>query len=69
MVQSTTIKEIAKRCGADLCGIASVERFEHAPAGFHPKDIFPPTRSIIAFGRRVPDSAFVSEMPLSLIRH
>jgi epoxyqueuosine reductase QueG len=37
-----------------------VERFEHAPAGFHPRDIFPPTRSIIAFGRRVPDSAFAS---------
>jgi epoxyqueuosine reductase QueG len=60
MVQSTTIKEIAKRCGADLCCIASVERFEHAPAGFHPRDIFPPARSIIAFARRLPDSAFAS---------
>jgi epoxyqueuosine reductase QueG len=37
-----------------------VERFEHAPAGFHPRDIFPPTRSIIAFARRVPGSAFAS---------
>ncbi len=64
MVQSTTIKEIAKRCGADLCCIASVERFEHAPEGFHPKDIFPPTRSIVVFGRRIPDSAFASSAPV-----
>jgi epoxyqueuosine reductase QueG len=64
MVQSTTIKEIAKRCGADLGSIASVERFEHAPAGFHPRDIFPPTRSIIAFGRKIPDSAFASRAPV-----
>lgn len=64
MVQSTTIKEIAKRCGADLGFIASVERFEHAPAGFHPRDIFPPTRSIIAFGRKIPDSAFASRAPV-----
>jgi epoxyqueuosine reductase len=60
MVNSTTVKEIAKRCGADLCGIASVERFGCAPKGFHPSDIFSTTRSIIAFARRVPDSAFAS---------
>jgi epoxyqueuosine reductase QueG len=64
MVNSTTIKEIAKQCGADLCGIASVERFGRAPKGFHPGDIFQPTRSIVAFARRLPDSAFASNTPV-----
>ncbi len=64
MIASKKIKEIANRCGADLCGIASVERFRQAPEGFHPKDIYSPTRSIIAFARRVPDSALVSPAPV-----
>ena len=64
MISSKRIKEIVNRCGADLWGIASVERFKHAPKGFHPRDIYPSTRSIIAFGRRIPDSAFASPTPV-----
>ncbi|MBN1319387.1 MAG: epoxyqueuosine reductase [Thermoleophilia bacterium] len=55
-----SIKAIAKACGADLCGIAPVERFSLAPAGFHPRDVFGQTRSVVAFAVRVPDSAFAS---------
>lgn len=54
------IKGIAKDRGADLCGIAPVERFSLAPAGFHPRDIFEPTRSVVAFAVLMPDSAFAS---------
>jgi epoxyqueuosine reductase len=64
MITSKTIKKIANRCGADLCGIASVERFKQAPEGFHPIDIYPSTRSIIAFARKIPDSAFASHTPV-----
>ncbi len=64
MITSKRVKEIANRCGADLCGIASVERFEQAPKGFHPIDIYPSTRSVIAFARRIPDSAFASDAPV-----
>ena len=55
-----SIKAIAKDCGADLCGVAPVERFSLAPAGFHPRDVFEQTRSVAAFAVRVPDSAFAS---------
>ena len=52
MITSAEIKEMARRSGADLCGIAPVERFENAPAGFHPSDIYPGTKSVITFAKR-----------------
>jgi epoxyqueuosine reductase len=33
------IKEILLKLGADICGIANVERFIDAPSGFHPTDL------------------------------
>ena len=36
MITNKEVKEIAYSLGADLCGIASVERFKDAPTGFHP---------------------------------
>ena len=41
------IKEMAYSLGADICGIASIKRFEHAPKGFHPLDVYSETKSII----------------------
>lgn len=58
MTDATMIKGWATRSGADLCGIAGLDRFERAPAGFHPRDILPEARSVIAFARRVPDTVF-----------
>lgn len=64
MITSQKIKLIAHDCGADLCGVAPVARFSEAPKGFHPKDIFPETRSVIVFALRMPDSAFASKTPV-----
>ena len=36
MITNKEVKEIAYSLGADLCGIAPVERFKDAPTGFHP---------------------------------
>jgi len=38
-ITNNEIKEIAYSLGADLCGIACVERFNNAPTGFHPLDV------------------------------
>lgn len=46
-LQSTDAKRIAAELGADLCGIAPVNRFVAAPSGHHPQDIFPGCRSVI----------------------
>lgn len=48
------IKAKAISLGADACGIASVDRFDHAPKGFNPTDIFEATKSVIVFLKSIP---------------
>lgn len=48
------IKEMFFSRGADLCGIASIDRFMEAPKGFHPTDVLPTCRAVISFGCRFP---------------
>lgn len=49
---SKVVKETALKLGADLVGIASVERFEGAPKGWHPTDIVPGAKSVVSVGIR-----------------
>ena len=54
-----TNKEIKKLCrsfGADLVGVASVERFVKAPKGYHPTDVMPTAKSVISLGMVLPHS-------------
>lgn len=61
MIDSGVVKEIVKSLGADLCGIASVERFKEAPKGFHPTDIYKDCKSVIVYIKRIPsESLFIS---------
>jgi epoxyqueuosine reductase QueG len=48
------IKEIVMRLGADVCGIAGIDRFSEAPKGFHPRDVFPECKSAVVFGIALP---------------
>lgn len=43
------IKEILIKLGADICGIANVERFTNAPSGFYPTDIYKDCKSMLEF--------------------
>lgn len=52
MINSTKVKEVMKSLGADLCGIASMDRFDDAPKGYHPLDVLPSCKSVISFGCR-----------------
>ena len=52
---SGVVKRLLKDMGADLVGIASVNRFEGAPPGRGPTDFMPEARSVISFGVRLPD--------------
>jgi epoxyqueuosine reductase len=61
MIEANQIKEIAASLGTDLCGVAPVERFTNAPAGFRPSDIYPDVKSVIAFGKRFPEGVFSSQ--------
>lgn len=53
MITSQEIKAMAKRMGADIVGIGSIDRWSTAPIQMDPKQIMPKAKSIIALGFRV----------------
>jgi epoxyqueuosine reductase len=58
------IKLLAKNLGADLCGIAPVDRFNSAPDGFRPNDIYSKAKSVIAYAKRLPIEVLYAESPI-----
>jgi len=58
------IREKVLSYGADICRIARVERFEGAPEGFHPRDIFPGCKSVIVFGLALPKGLYLVDSRL-----
>ncbi len=48
------VKQIIYSYGADVCGIADIERFAAAPPGFSPSDLFRDCKSVIVFGCTLP---------------
>lgn len=67
-MNSAEVKKIVKKLGADLCGIASVDRFHDAPKGFHPLDVMPTCKSVISFGSRFPVGALTCNSPIPYTR-
>ncbi|MHC4216183.1 MAG: 4Fe-4S binding protein [Planctomycetota bacterium] len=53
MLDADTVKKEAKRLGADMVGIAPVDRWEGAPKQMDPRYIMPEAKSIIVMGFRV----------------
>jgi len=53
------VKKFAKTQGADLVGIASMDRFEGAPLQMDPRQIFPDAKSMIVFACRIPRGSLV----------
>lgn len=58
MLTSKIIKEKAKAFGADLCGIASIDRFDGVDPQRDPKSILPDATCVIGFGFRVPKGLY-----------
>lgn len=55
------IKTTASELGADICGIAPIDRFHSAPKGFHPSDIYRECQSVLVFAKKLPsESLFAS---------
>ena len=71
MINSKEVKEIMFSLGADLCGIAGLDRFEDAPKGYHPRDVLPQCRSVISFGCRFPTGTLqcTSHVPYTRVRN
>ena len=58
MINATDVKKFARKAGADLIGVASMDRFEGAPKQMDPRYIFPEAKSLIALGFRIPRGCF-----------
>lgn len=58
MLTSRQVKRAAKRMGADLVGVASLDRFEGAPKQEDPRYIFPDAKALIALAFRLPRGYF-----------
>lgn len=54
MLTSALVKKQARVLGADLVGIASMDRFEGTPRQQDPRYIFPDAKALIALGFRIP---------------
>lgn len=48
------IKAVALKMGADLVGIASMERFTGAPSGFRPVDVMPQAKTVVVMAKKMP---------------
>jgi len=62
------LKQIAKRKGADLIGIAPADRFKKAPKGHRPIDILPSAKSVIVFAKRMLYSP-IERLPYSRLEY
>lgn len=58
MLEAKEVKDYARKCGADLVGIASMDRFEGAPKQMDPRYIFPDAKALIVFAFRIPRGYF-----------
>lgn len=68
MIDNQKVKEILFGLGADLCGIAGIDRFDDAPEGYHPTDVLPTCRSVISFACRFPIGTLRCNSPVPYTR-
>lgn len=70
-ITAEQVKQKARELGADVCGIASLDRFSQAPKGYHPRDVLPTCRSVIVFGLRFPVGTLAcnNDVPYTLARN
>lgn len=54
---TAAVKAHARQSGADLVGIASIDRFEGVDPGHHPRSVMPEAQSVVVIGRRIPRGA------------
>lgn len=61
MLNKNQIKKIAYKTGADVCGVASQNRFMNAPKGFKPNDIYSKCKSVLVFAKKLPFESINAE--------
>lgn len=52
ILNASEVKQMAFELGANLCGIAPINRFDDAPAGYHPRDVLNKCESVIVLAKK-----------------
>jgi epoxyqueuosine reductase QueG len=52
IMDSNNLKQILYDLGVDICGIASIDRFNESLEGFNPVDTLPSCKAVIVFGKK-----------------
>ncbi|MBD3339364.1 MAG: epoxyqueuosine reductase [Candidatus Lokiarchaeota archaeon] len=60
MIEREKLRNKILKLGADLCGFAPIGRFENAPEGFRPIDIFKECKTVVVFAKKVPHGSLFS---------
>jgi|GEM_PF-71294 len=58
VLTAAMVKEFAKAHGADLCGIANIERFKDAPPETNPLNIMPNAKSVVVLAGRILEGSY-----------
>ena len=68
---SSDIKQVLYDLGSDLCGIASIDRFNEAPRGFHPCDVLPSCKTVVVFAKQFLSGSLhcKTTIPYTIIRN
>ena len=64
MLAAEDIKTIVLGLGADRCGIASTDRFDDAPEGFRPCDVYSKCKSVVVFLKQMPSDVINVDNPV-----
>lgn len=68
-INAAIIKEISTDLGADLAGIAPVDRFNESPQGFHPLDVLPSCKSVVVLCCRFPGDTYSDPETYTRVRN
>ena len=71
VLDAAEVKKLAADLGADLCGIAPVDRFGKAPKGFHPGDVLSGCQSVVVVALRFSHSTLEARttVPYTVVRN
>jgi epoxyqueuosine reductase QueG len=71
MITKVELKKLIIDNGADLCGIATIDRFIDAPKGFHPCDILATCKSVVVFAKKFLKGTLYckSTVPYTIVRN
>jgi len=70
-METKEVNQLLYNLGADLCGVASIDRFDDAPKVFHPCDVLPQCKSVVVIAKAFPAATILckTKVPYTITRN